>query len=478
MRHQDFERIRNEFVDYYKNEVKGDKEYYTWLKALCLDENLCYGQTHESFKWAKDMIKLVSEDTQNKYYKVLVAFPLKSMNGNVYHEADLIQAALTLKGVHPSVNHKDEFWLSPKNPNNRWGTVTVLGAKYEDGAVEALLQVPKSTLCPVCTNRGTPIYELIDNKQIVNVSLEGSWINANGGFQFNEKGFTLLTSNVLPGIPLARVFPIEAYLPFSQSLNHKKRTIKITGLEKTMKEQKCDCPPGEHEEDGVCVPDKPMEVFDSTAGPTNMMAKDVSATGNTLLNPINPTVITTGTDTKGGSPCSIQVDNTGEKHLLGEAQLKVDKLRAEQKVTAAEQKIQMLEVAKAETEVKLCEAYTLNSRLQGQIQSLTEQVNRCEAQQKQYNSEKVIDATELRSLNRRLEDMTASRDQYKKDFEQLKAEHEATVAKYRETLQTNLALEKKLTDTNEEYLSIARKAEQLEDKVKHVNRITKITTKF
>jgi chromosome segregation ATPase len=74
--------------------------------------------------------------------------------------------------------------------------------------------------------------------------------------------------------------------------------------------------------------------------------------------------------------------------------------------------------------------------------------------------------------------MTESRDCYKKDYENLKAEKEKIETKYREALSNNLALEKKLTETNEEYLQIAKKSEQLEDKIKHVNRITKVTTKF
>lgn len=208
-RHFDFQRIHDEFVRYYKAPLLGESEYYDWLKALALDEGKPYGQAKERFQWARDMIKAIGEDKENKYYKVLVAFPLESMNGNVYREADLREDAKRITQGHPSLNHKDEFWLSPDNPDNRWGTVDITGAEWEDGAVEALLKVPKTTLCPVCSEANKPLYQMIDEKHIVNVSLEG-YNSADGHFMFDQHiPFTLLTSNVLPGIPLARIKPLE-----------------------------------------------------------------------------------------------------------------------------------------------------------------------------------------------------------------------------------------------------------------------------
>src|SRR4030067_942209 len=216
----DFERIYNEFVGYYKSRETGESEYYDWLKALRLDESKPYQNCQESFRWAQDMLRPLKEDSENKYYRLTVGFPLKSMNGNVYKERDLIAAALSLKGKHPSLNHKDEFWFKP---GNRWGTLTTIDAKYEDGAVEAILQVPKTAVCPICDGR--KMTELIDDKRIVNLSLEGDCrggLCVTGecdGFTFLDPPFTLLTTDVLPGIPLARIKPIEAFLPFSQVSN-------------------------------------------------------------------------------------------------------------------------------------------------------------------------------------------------------------------------------------------------------------------
>ncbi len=197
-RHPDFERIKHEFENYYCKGTmpcpKGEQEYYSWLKALALDEKLPYGQRAESFQWAKDMISYLREDEKNKYYKILVGFPLASMNNNLYKERDLVAAALSLVGAHPSLNHKDDFWFSPENPLNKWGVLTVTGGKYEDGAAEAILQVPKDAICPICD--GAKMTDLIDKHKIVNVSLEGgcalAYDDPHGnhecdGFTFNKK---------------------------------------------------------------------------------------------------------------------------------------------------------------------------------------------------------------------------------------------------------------------------------------------------
>ena len=474
MRHQDFNRIRNEFVSYYKDSVKGEAEYYVWLNALHLDEGLCYAQTHEKFMWAKDMLKTVGEDAQNKYYKVLVAFPLESMNGNVYHEADLREDVKTVTKGYPSLNHKDAYWFNPNCKfgdktfeQSKFGSVYITGAEYEDGAVEALLKVPKSTVCPVT---GELLHKVIDDKRIVNVSLEG-FTASNGRFHFNEQiPFTLLMSNVLPGIPLARIFPIEqrleAYLPGLQSQNHK-RTIKIVGLEPKMKEEKPTadlCPKcGKPYTDCTCPKDEPEDKTEASAEPYAV----------STVNPIKPVITNAGVTAKGPAI----PDGNDQKTVSGESntELKIRVLKAEQKASAAA-------VASAETEQKLTEAYNENNGLKGELKSLKqsshERIESLEKQVSNLNIVKAQDIAEKRDLNRRLEDMTVSRDGYKTDLETLKVDHEKVTAKYREVLGSNLALEKRLTETNEEYLGIAKKAESLEDKIKHVNRITKVTAKF
>jgi hypothetical protein len=536
MRHSDFEKVRNEFITYYKSDSKGNSEYYKWLTDMHLDEKLSYGQTHESFTWAKDMIEQVKEDADAKYYKVLLGFPTRSMNGNIYKERNLIAAALAIKGKSPDMNHKSQFWFSPENKYNRWGTVTTEAAKYEDGAVEVLMKVPKTTLCPVC-GYGEPLYKLIDKKKIVNVSLNGEAVGPeHEGFRFNEDiPYTLLTNNVLPGFPMARIFPIEAYLPFtsskSESLTYKNRTIKIIGLKKNMTETTDECPKGYHKEDGKCVKDTETEKKETITGlPNRTGTKNVIASipsftsvggGSQLpgatdndtprtnaiashqndfplggavkedVNPFNAVDSTkvyippsqdlmnkhatkpplAGTSSVGG--LITMPDNSGAATIQGESipQLKVQLLQAGQK-------LKELSEAKIFYEAKLEETYgTINTQI-GTIQALETQVERLETKISTINNEKVAFASETKTFSRNLEDMTESRDSYRKQYESIKTAKEDLETKYREQLKTNLLLEEKLTKTSEEYLEQAKKTEQLEDKVKHVNRITKFAAKF
>lgn len=234
MRHFDFQRIYDEFCSYYRDKSKGESEYYSWVKALDIDEAKPYGHARESFKWAKSMLNFLREDAENKYYGVIVGMPWRSMNGNVYRERDLIAAALSLKGKHPSVNHKPEFWLSPSNPHNKWGTVTVEDAKYEEGAIEAVLKVPKTATCPVCPRPNSTLTSLIDEQHIVNVSLEGTM---NGAFEFTDPPFTLLTSDVLPGIPLARIKPLERIMVEALQFQQSKGETKTLKIKATVKEE-------------------------------------------------------------------------------------------------------------------------------------------------------------------------------------------------------------------------------------------------
>ena len=217
----DFERIYSEFLNCYESRDEAEREYYSWLKALNLNESKPYGEARESYLWRKEDLQFIREDADAKYYEVEVGFPTRSMNGNVYRKRDLVAAALTLKGKHPSLNHKEDFWFSPKNPRNRWGNIEILEGRFHDGVCKALVRVPKTAICPICN--GKPMTELIDNKHIVNVRLEGDCAGGRcydgtcEGFYFTDPPFTFLTTDVLPGLPMTRIKPLESYLPVSQN---------------------------------------------------------------------------------------------------------------------------------------------------------------------------------------------------------------------------------------------------------------------
>lgn len=216
----DFQRIYDEFVKYYKNPLVADSEYYSWLRDYGCDETKRYGEAIESLMdWGEETIRLVNEDRDAKYYEVLVSLPIKSMNGNVYTQNDLIATSMSMKGRSPSYRHMDRYWFSPRNPANRWGNLEVVDSKYYNGASKAVLRVPKSARCP---DTNELLYRMIDGKQIVNVSLEGT--NANV-FEYGDPPFTLLPKDTLPGIPLARIKPLENIV--AEAFQHSQSSIHI-----------------------------------------------------------------------------------------------------------------------------------------------------------------------------------------------------------------------------------------------------------
>ena len=478
MRHRDFERIYSEFINYYKNQAKGEYEYYEWLKALQLDESLPYNQARESFQWAKDMIQLMREDKDNKYYRVLLAFPIESMNGNVYSERDLIAAAMRIKGKSPDMNHKSQFWFSPDNIYNRWGTVTTEGSKYEDGAVEVIMKVPKTTLCPVCNEKDKPLYKLIDEKRIVNVSLNGFNATEYGGFQFDENiPYTLLTSTVLPGIPLARIFPMESYLPFSQSSINKKRgkkrMIKVVGL----KEKKqvgepfadytdfADCVAKNQDKDDPEAYCAAIKQKAEQAMPENRVCPDGyhfdSNVQDCVKNeePESPVdkVAPELTDTPVGDAVA---PDTGPQ-IMGESasSLKVQVLRQKQKIEA-------LELSNAEDAEKLEKAYEQVNQMIGEEKQLKEQISRLEKQVDRLNSEKASDADIGKTMKRQIEDLTESRDGYKKIAEEKTDLVESLVAKYKTALETNVKLNQDITEANEEIIELHKQVDRKEEALK------------
>lgn len=286
LRHPDFQRIHTEFTKYYchgNNSCRqGDNEYYQWINDLRLDESKPYADSKEQFHWAKDMIRKFREDTEAAYYKVLIGFPIASMNNNVYSEEEWQRVADTLEGVTPTLNHDDNLVLH----GAKW-----VANKYEDGAMESILRVEKNAICPICD--GKPITQLIDSKRIVNVSLEASCENrpfpGSGevcqGMTLHNA--TLLTSDRLPGIPMARIFPLESIMSealtvtrsnnirFKQREQKKRKTIMVKKKGRikvevqikddpnkpapeptTQPDDNMQCPDGQRwsDEQGKCVP--------------------------------------------------------------------------------------------------------------------------------------------------------------------------------------------------------------------------------
>jgi hypothetical protein len=534
-RHGDFERIKREFETYYCKGregpcPKGEREYYVWLNALQLDETLPYGQARESFSWKRENIHYVREDPDNKYYEVLVGFPIESMNRNVYHETDLIAAAMSLKGANPSLNHKDEFWFSTENPNNKWGVLTVTGGKYEDGAVEVMLKVPKAAVCPVCNGR--KMVDLIDEHRIVNVSLEGGCkltYDAPGGahecvgFEFNKKGFSLLTSDILPGIPMARIFPMEAYLPFSEA-RHKR--VKIVGLEKmnttkegeisgnikepeapqgTEPDAKGQCPEGQHFSGdlGKCVPNEPepptqthtpegTDVVQGTpAAPDNSMKPHPESLVDDVGEPCSPelqacvdALIAKGTPASSAWPiCKSKLGEKGpdrlitSKHAMEVSAALAAKQKAENERDSLKRKLEA-EVSDLKLTVATnWDLYLKEQNARIKLEGRLEELIKTNDGQGVRLSEWTKDRQELElRLKKRERDLTESLDDVvatKKLLEDTRKELQDVTSKYREALTTNMQLNKRITQQNEDWLTTEKAKEDLEERLKRAKRLGK-----
>lgn len=210
-RHPDFEKIYRAFMKRYcgspDNECeKGKRVYYAWLNKLGLDDTKPYRRPQEGFNWADYLPRLVKQDEEAKYYKVLAVCAVSSMNNVVYTEDELVKACRSLIGKPVNLNH--ETLPIPG--------VEIIDADYEDEGVEVLIRVPRDTEVEVHAGFRRNLVELIDEGEIVHVSIEGY---CKRGFRLEDEGavcqglvFTglaLLTRDVLPGVPLTFIEPVE-----------------------------------------------------------------------------------------------------------------------------------------------------------------------------------------------------------------------------------------------------------------------------
>lgn len=504
MRHRDFARIHGEFVKYYCKDqpmcTAADDEYYAWLKGYNLDETGPYGAAQEAFRFVKDMIQRWKEDAKNVFYKVLVAFPVTSMNGNVYEKGDLIAMAHSLVGPPVNMNHKRTLELPG---------VEYVASQFEDGAVEAVLKVPKSTICPVCEERNKPLYQMIDEKRILNVSLEGE------GRPFRFTGCALLTTDVLPGIPMARIFPMERYLSeaFSapKTLKVKTRRIEISGISMTppKREQETPtCPEGQHfdAEAGKCVPGSQgppsgAQVTVGTGAAPDTTSKPVGE-ASAYLNPDgtfiggfegcvkymqaekglpeeNARKLCAFIGRKAGKIASyvnVLTDALKEGIVtMGDNTLELSTLRVDKR--KLELKVSGLDTRLLETEKSLTEESQNHLKAEGRIIELEKQLHKAENSMVESNKDKVKDDVIIKEWQRRNQDIGDAHGKLKTDHEALVLSHTALDAKYREALKQNLDLSGRLTSANEQHLAAMNKVTELEEKLAKARRLGKIIVK-
>ncbi len=223
-RHPDFQKIYDAFMWRYCQDHKecdiGKSYYYGWLKNMDLDDTKPYQRPQERFSWIEPYIKFLKEDEQAKYFKVEALFPLSSMNNNVYTQDELLRGTRTLIGKTPNWNHTPE--MAPE--------VQVYDADYEGDCAECLLRVLKASKA----------LREIESGNVVHVSVE---IDCLRGSEWTPQGSTcrgliftglaLLTKDVLPGVPLTRIMPVEKLV----------ESFTVTDVTKMSEQNKSNPPP-------------------------------------------------------------------------------------------------------------------------------------------------------------------------------------------------------------------------------------------
>lgn len=114
--HPDFQKILQQFVMRYGKE-KGTQYFHMWINQLGLDDTKPYSHSREKFQWAQSHFRFIRQDPRAKYYEVEAAFPLSSMNRNVYTEFELERAARTLVGKPVNINHESHMHALAKTKN-------------------------------------------------------------------------------------------------------------------------------------------------------------------------------------------------------------------------------------------------------------------------------------------------------------------------------------------------------------------------
>lgn len=227
-RHADFEKIHSAFLKHYSKDPEfGECRYAEWVKLSGLDETQSYyaqaaaraGKCKQSFEWANFLLQFVKEDQDAKYYKVEALFPVESMNGEPFTREEVLQAARTLTGKPSNLNH---------DPNRQLKEIEIVAAQFEDDCVECLVRIEKNS----------PVIDMIERNEIVNVSIEGDWSHGVPGRGLVLTGLGWLTKETtLPGIPLTRIMPIEKIVESFDATKLTQQVLLKGAVKEKIKEQ-------------------------------------------------------------------------------------------------------------------------------------------------------------------------------------------------------------------------------------------------
>ena len=465
--HPDFSKIRDQFVAHLKDFKKGIIRYVEWISELGLDQGKPYGATapKEAFAWVDKHVEfnLWKEDKDARYWKVEAAFPLESMNLNVYTKEELQVAARSLIGKPSNLNHEYEFPVG-----NRRDTVDIVAAEFEDDIVEAIQRVGRDVRC----HKGHLINDLIEQRKIIHVSLEAKCQYGTGakgecsGMYF--AGLADLTKETLPGIPLTRMMPLESIMreAFKARTQEKKgREIiahtRVKERKNEAEEQPTDqitCPAGQHYVDNVgCVPDAPIV-------------------------PTTPQTTSGITPAPPESPMQIKVSTSisGEKAL--EIDERVARMRAEDANKKLKRRVEDLEddlkTKEAEwaqrhkdIEIKLGESEGRRKTLEDNLEKQNKAVQDAKLANAQELHDLRLDAAKTENLRSELKTATDT-------LEQARTELATLQDKYNKQLGMDLDLTKRLTRANESIVELTKERDMLDEQLKFAKRLGKRIVKI
>jgi hypothetical protein len=518
--HPDFVKIRNQFMSFIKGEEgEGIARYTQWVLELGLDQKKPYGATapKEAFAWVDKHVEfnLWKEDKDARYWKVEAAFPLESMNLNVYTAEELQSAARSLIGKPTNINHEYELPMG----KDRRDTVDIVAAEFEDDIVECIQRVGREARC----HKGHLINDLIEQRKIIHVSLEAQCQYGTGskgecsGMYFS--GLADLTKETLPGIPLTRMMPLESIMreAFKAKNMEKKRmnnetivkeqnqdvidelvaiTAQIKSLEDKLYKTKED--PQLRVEldilyarrDGILQKIKASEqaktqekkgreiVAKTTIKEAQQQPADqitcpagqhyVDNVGCVPDAPIVPTTPQTSVGTSPAPPEPV-------KAISGETAIAIDdkvgRLQAERKVKDLTRRVDDL---KGDLELKEAEWAKLNkdveirfSEAEGRRKSAEEHL---ESQKKEMHDLR-IEAARAKVLEGELKEFTAELEKAKDDVKIL-------TEKYNKQLSVDLDLTRRLTRTNEDLVALQKDRDNLFEQLKFAKRLGKRIVKI
>jgi hypothetical protein len=152
-RHEDFQKIYQNFIDQY-GEEEGEQKYFAWLNEHEYDDTKPMPKK-EGFSWAGSIKEMPGVDNLIRgqaLHPLRTVHPEEWPEVREYLEEELQKSAHTLSGKPLVLDHCQV--LEGK----------VLGAEYEDGAIEYVAQLNESN-----------VMELVKNGSIKHCSVEFEW---------------------------------------------------------------------------------------------------------------------------------------------------------------------------------------------------------------------------------------------------------------------------------------------------------------